>query len=169
VWVELHRMGRLLQSLRQIFVGLFMRFRHARNRSNKGGGQRAIPPSFPVVLLPPPPTVPTSSDFDFRPSDEFMAAMGEGSVFKVVNPLDLVMQGHNLMVNVLVVEVSRPAADGSMLQGSTLWFRFDSELLVARGVSVCRLFIDSNDSVTGLEFTARDGGVCGWVVDRKRL
>jgi chlorophyllide a reductase subunit Y len=61
-----------------------------------------------------------------------MAAMGEGSVFKVVNPLDLVMQGHNLMVNVLVVEVSRPAADGSMLQGSTLWFRFDSELLVAR-------------------------------------
>jgi len=56
-----------------------------------------------------------------------------------------------------------------MLQGSTLWFRFDSELLVARGVSVCRLFIDSNDGVTGLEFTARDGGVCGWVVDRKRM
>jgi hypothetical protein len=74
------------------------------------------------------------------------------------------------MANVLVVEVGRPTKDGDMQPGNTLWFRFDSELLVARGVSVCRLFVDSADTgAAGFEFTAHDGGVCGWVIDRKRM
>ena len=158
-------MPHLLQSVWQIFVGLFMRLRHA--RSNKRAAAVRVTP--PVVRLPPPPTVPTSSDFDFRPSVEFLEAMGEGAEFKVVDSLDQVLQGHNLMENALVVQVSRPAADGSMLLGGTLWIRFDPEQLVARGVSVCRLLIYSNDGVTGLKFTARNEGVCGWVVDRKRM
>ena len=115
------------------------------------------------VLLPPPPSAPLPPDFDFMPSDDFSAAIGEGAVFVVANPLDLALRGQNLMANVLVVEVSGPNTVRSIL-----WFRFDSAALMARGVAVCRLFIESDDH-SSADHAALDWvGVCGWVMDRKR-
>ena len=113
--------------------------------------------TFPIIL-PPPPSVALIPDFNFRPSDSLLAAMGEGVEFVVANPLDLVLQGQNLMANVLVVEVKSPVAAPSML-----WFRFNPDSIVARGISACRLV--SDDELVG------DGGlgVCGWVIDRKRM
>jgi len=140
------------------------------NRGNeKGSTAPAARPPFPTqhtfsLSLPPPPSAPLLPDFDFRPSDSLLAAMGEGVLFTVANPLDLAMQGQNLMVNVLVIEVKSPTTPTSML-----WFRFDSASLVTRGVSVCRLFSDDNADVCGNELAAGSVGVCGWVIDRKRM
>ena len=168
-------MGRLIQSLKKMFLGIFVRLRRARGKTNEVvgvvsdgvGAKKATPP----LLLPPPlPSAPAFPDFEFRPSDEFLAAMGADSVFRVVNPMDLLIHKRNLMVNVLVVEVCRsPGQDDSIRLSNTLWFRFDSDMLEARGMSLCRLFTESMDSgVEGVGFTALDGGVCGWVIDRKR-
>jgi hypothetical protein len=115
------------------------------------------------ITLPPPPSLPLLPDFDFRPSDSLLATMGEGVEFIVANPLDLALQERNLMASVLVVEVKSPGAPSSML-----WFRFDSASMVTRGVSVCRLFSDDNSDEGGVS-AASNGGVCGWVIDRKRM
>lgn len=170
------RMARWLQSLRHIFVEFFVRFACRRSGGGEGKAAAAVEKdcrvasgAFPgVVLPPPPPSAPAFPDFDFKPSDDFMATMGgEECTFTVANPLDLTLRRRGaLMLNVLVVDVGRPAGM------ATLWFKFDSAALEARGVSVCRLFVDSGEftGLEGMEFTASlDGSVCGWVIDRKRM
>jgi hypothetical protein len=90
--------------------------------------------------------------------------VGEGVVFSVANPLDLALQGQNLLANVLVVEVKSPTNHTSML-----WFRFDSESLATRGVSVRRLFSDDNADVSSTGDAVDSGCMCGWVIDKKRM
>jgi hypothetical protein len=114
---------------------------------------------FSVAL---PPSVPLLPDFEFRPSDSLLATMGEGVEFIVVNPFDLALQEWDLMPSVLVVEVRHQEC-----QSSVLWFRFDAASVVSRGMSACRLFSDDNPD-EGVP-TASSGGVCGWVIDRKRM
>jgi hypothetical protein len=123
--------------------------------------------TFSVLL--PPPTAPSLPDFEFRPSESFLEAMGEGAVFVVANPLDLALQSQNLMANVLVVEVK--GLDPN-LSSNMLWFRFDSFALSTRGVSICRLFADCDQSeIISVPSSERPSalGVCGWVIDRKRM
>jgi hypothetical protein len=119
-----------------------------------------------IILPAPPPPIPLLPEFDFKPSDDFMAALGEKAVFVVANPLDLMLQGQNLMANVLVVEVSGPNTAHTVL-----WLRFDAAALTARGVAVCRMFIDPDERVcsSGFSTPLEWVGVCGWVMDRKRL
>ncbi len=116
---------------------------------------------FSVTFPPPPPSAPMLPDFDFRPSDRLLASLESDAIFSVANPLDLALQSQDLMANVLVVEVSTSTST------SMLWFRFDSASLVARGMSACCLFSDDNTGVSGAEHVA--DGVCGWVIDRKRV
>jgi hypothetical protein len=80
----------------------------------------------------------------------------------VANPFDLALQERNLMASVLVVEVKGPVTPSSML-----WFRFDSASIAARGVSACRLFSDDDSDMIGEG--GLNGGVCGWVIDKKRM
>jgi hypothetical protein len=103
-------------------------------------------PSLSAPLLP---------DFDFHPSRSLLATLDDGVVFSVANPLDLALQSMDLMADVLVVEVQGPSTPATVL-----WFRFDPTTFAARGVSACRLFSDDG-CVAG-------GGVCGWLIDRKR-
>jgi hypothetical protein len=125
--------------------------------------------TFSIMLPPPPPTAPLLPDFEFRPSEGFLEAMGEGITFTVANPLDLALQSQNLMANVLVVEVKGldPNVSSNML-----WFRFDSFALSSRGVSMCRLFADCDQSDIISSSSSEQPsalGVCGWVIDRKRM
>jgi hypothetical protein len=125
--------------------------------------------TFSAMLPPPPPTAPLLPDFEFRPAECLLEAMGEGTTFVVANPVDLALQSQNLMANVLVVEVRGldPAVSSEML-----WFRFDSFALSTRGMSICRLFVDYDQSdVISPPSAERPSamGVCGWVVDRKRM
>jgi hypothetical protein len=54
-----------------------------------------------------------------------------------------------------------------------LWFRFNTEDLAIHGVSACRLFADSDDTpfdAVAAGCAALDWiGVCGWLMDRKRM
>jgi hypothetical protein len=163
----------LLASFKRMLSYLFGRG-ECHNRNSPRCSRTPFPThhSFPILLPLPPPSAPLLPDFDFRPSDGFLAAMGDGAVFVVANPLDLALQAQNLMANVLVVEVRGVGLDPFMM-----WFRFDSAALATRGVSVCRLFSDGEpDSASerlvnslGIDrAAAADGGVCGWVIDRKR-
>ena len=124
--------------------------------------------AFPV-LLPPLPTAPLLPDYEFRPSDGLLEAMGDGVVFVVANPLDLALQSQNLMSSVLVVEVK--GLDPT-LSSNMLWFRYDSFALSTRGVSICRLFAECDQTeIISVPSSERPSalGVCGWVVDRKRM
>lgn len=177
-------MVRWLQSLRHIVVEFFVRLRLA-GRRGAGGRRKAdhareqecavgCAAAFPVIILPPPPpSAPAFPDFNFKPSDDFLAAMGgEGCVFNVANPLDLTLRRRGaLMLNVLVVDISRTTEEGHCGGVTTLWFKFDSSALETRGVSVCRLFVDSGEfaGLAGPELTALDGRVSGWVIDMKRM
>ncbi len=137
------------------------------------GAQKSIPPPVRTPLptqhvlslsLPPQQSAPLLPDFDLCPSDSLLATVGEGVVFSVANPLDLALQGQNLLANVLVVEVKSPTNHTSML-----WFRFDSESLATRGVSVRRLFSDDNADVSSTGDAVDSGCMCGWVIDKKRM
>ncbi len=119
--------------------------------------------TLPVVILPPPPpSAPLLPNFSFRPSEDFSAAMGANALFTVANPLDLMLQGMNLMPNVLVVDMTGPS-----IPKSTLWLRFNQESLSTRGVSACRLFVDADDRNATEYNTLEWVGVCGWVMDCK--
>ena len=169
-----------LQSLRHIVAELFVRLRLFGRQGGGGGGgltTKAEPPhlaassSFVLTRPPPLPSAPAFPDFEFKPSDDFLAAMGGGSAsFTVANPLDLTLRRCGaLMLNVLVVDIVR--ACGGM---TTLWFKFDPAALDARGVSICRLFVDPGAvggeyGLPGQEqYIALDGRVCGWVINRKQ-
>ena len=88
--------------------------------------------------------------------------MGANALFTVANPLDLMLQGMNLMPNVLVVDMTGPS-----IPKSTLWLRFNQESLSTRGVSACRLFVDADDRNATEYNTLEWVGVCGWVMDCK--
>lgn len=149
----------LLASLKKMCAHLFKRDIPKDSVSDSVRSPFTTQHLFPVTL---PPSVPLLPDFEFRPSDSLLATMGEGVEFIVANPFDLALQECNLMPSVLVVEVRHKEC-----LPSVLWFRFDSASVVSRGMSACRLFSDDNPD-EGVP-TASNGGVCGWVIDRKRM
>lgn len=150
-----------------------------------GGGNAAAASPPPSSAVP---------DFEFRPSDAFLVAVGGSTKdFVVANPLDILLQGlggggkfSRFACDVLVVEVvERPRQPPCALSSAssapscyhpTLWLRYDPSALSARGVSPCRLFADSASeaSIDCLysplieHAAAADCGVCGWLIDRKR-
>ena len=96
-------------------------------------------------------------DYDFRPTKEFRAAIGDEIIFSVVNPFDLMLQEQGLMADALVVE-----AKDNNNKTHVLWFRYSSRQLSAEGFSDCVLFTDEISS--GVVFD----GVCGMLFDRRR-
>ena len=165
-------MGRFIDALKWVFVRLFTRIRSSRAKSSTKTVDSSIIQSanLPVIILPPPPSpsAPLMPDFEFRPSSDFVAAMGIDVQFTVINPLDLIIRGGRAVAdNVLVVEASGPNTTRSIM-----WFRYDSAALAARGVSMCRMFVDDNSSEAenSSECARLDWiGVCGWVMDRSRF
>jgi hypothetical protein len=121
-------------------------------------------------LRPATTSAPPLPEFDFKPCDDFAAALGKDAVFVVANPLDLAPShcAKSFMSSVLVVEVSGPNTVRSIM-----WFRIDSADLASCGVSACRMFVDADHQfvAAGMPGFAPFEwvGVCGWVMDRKRM
>jgi hypothetical protein len=145
-----HRMFSLLASIKRMCSHLF-------NRGSKKDTVRSPFPTRHVFSLSiPTPSAPPLPDYDFCPSNSLLAAMGEGVVFSVANPLDL----HNAVTTVLVVDVDRPIFPAY----SVLWFRFDPVSLTTRGVSACLLSSDDWADIAALEIDSPR--ICGWVSER---
>ena len=160
-------MGRWFDALKRVIVSMFTRISATRCAKKKSfdSSNRMIPSAnLPVIILPPPPSAPSMPDFEFRASSDFIAALGVDVEFSVVNSLDL--QRRCIADNVLVVE-----ANGPNTAKTVMWFRYDTAALAARGVAVCRMYVDETvDTNEALQFTKLDWvGVCGWVMDRNRF
>ena len=153
-----------LDSFKRFFLGSSPAPKHNESSSNR---MSLLSDVYP---LRPPPSAPPLPEFDFKPCDDFAAALGKDAVFVVANPLDLAPPHcvRSFMSSVLVVEASGPNTARSIM-----WFRIDSADLASSGVSACRMFVDADNQfvAAGMPGFAPFEwvGVCGWVMDRKRM